>query len=96
DLLRLRIASCRARAAAAPSPVAFDRPHLAAARRTLHEHAPLTLGDLAIGGADLRALGLPPGPLYGEVLRDLLERVTDDPSLNDREALLDLVRHRVA
>ncbi len=95
DLLRLRIAGCRARAAAAPGSVAFDRARLAAARRVLRERAPTGVGDLAIGGEELRALGLPPGPLYGEVLRELLERVTDDPSLNRRETLLEMVRERI-
>lgn len=94
DLLRLRIADCRARAAAAPGSVAFDRARLAAARRVMRERAPASIGELAIGGGELRALGLPPGPLYGEVLRGLLERVTEDPSLNERETLLRMVRER--
>ncbi|HEX2190903.1 MAG TPA: hypothetical protein VHG51_18490, partial [Longimicrobiaceae bacterium] len=69
-----------------------DRARLAAARRTLREHAPAAIAELAIGGAELRELGIPPGRLYGEVLRDLLERVTEDPSLNDRETLMRMVR----
>lgn len=95
DLVRLRIADCRARAAAAPGAVGFDRERLAAIRRALREHAPLDVAELAVGGGELRGLGLPPGPLYGEILRDLLERVTDDPSLNDREILLRMVRERI-
>ncbi|HLL45763.1 MAG TPA: CCA tRNA nucleotidyltransferase [Longimicrobiaceae bacterium] len=95
DLLRLRIASCRARAAASPGPVPFDRARLAAARRVMSERAAGSIGDLAIGGAELRGLGLPPGPLYGEVLKWLLEQVTDDPGLNERETLLRMVRERI-
>jgi tRNA nucleotidyltransferase (CCA-adding enzyme) len=94
DLFRLRIADLRARSA--------DDPRLDAAnalwrrvRRELAGPAPLEIGDLAISGAELRALGLPPGPLYGEILRDLLERVTDDPSLNDRETLMGMVARRI-
>ena len=52
----------------------------------------LRVEDLAIGGEDLIALGLTPGPLFGEMLAKALERVTEDPSLNTREALLSLVR----
>ncbi|HET6637830.1 MAG TPA: CCA tRNA nucleotidyltransferase [Gemmatimonadota bacterium] len=52
----------------------------------------LRVEDLAIGGEDLIALGLAPGPLFGEVLATALERVVEDPSLNTREALLSLVR----
>ncbi len=46
---------------------------------------------LAITGADLMAaLGSGPGPHLGKILRVLVERVTDDPSLNARDALLAL------
>jgi len=45
--------------------------------------------DLALSGGRLIAhLGLKPGPRVGEILRELLERVLDDPSLNEEEALL--------
>ena len=48
--------------------------------------------DLAIGGNDvIKALGVPPGPIIGRVLERLLERVLDDPQLNERDALLSLV-----
>jgi putative nucleotidyltransferase with HDIG domain len=52
---------------------------------------PHRIADLAVGGRDLIDLGLTEGPLLGELLRALLERVVDDPSLNTREALVDLV-----
>ena len=52
---------------------------------------PLTRADLAINGSDLEALGLT-GPHIGRVLADVLERVLEDPSLNTREALLQLAR----
>lgn len=94
DLFRLRIADLRARAK--------DDPRLDEAnrlwkriRRELGARA-LDVADLAIGGGELRALGLPPGPLYGEILRDLLERVTDDPGLNDRDTLTRMVRERIS
>jgi hypothetical protein len=51
---------------------------------------------LAIDGAELRRLGIPAGPLMGEILRDLLERVTDDPALNDSDTLRGLVRERIS
>lgn len=47
--------------------------------------------DLAISGRDLiRELGMRPGPAIGRVLDDLVERVLDDPALNERQALLEL------
>jgi tRNA nucleotidyltransferase (CCA-adding enzyme) len=53
--------------------------------------APLSVGDLAVSGADLMAVGVPEGPQIGETLRTLLERVLEDPGLNTKEALLELV-----
>lgn len=48
---------------------------------------------LAIDGHDLqRELGLSPGPHIGRVLARLMEAVLEDPSRNDREALLLMAR----
>jgi tRNA nucleotidyltransferase (CCA-adding enzyme) len=91
DLIRLRAAELRA-CAAPRGEVAALLALWRRARVLRAERPAVGVGDLAIGGAELRALGLPPGPLYGEILRDLLERVTDDPALNERETLLRLVR----
>jgi tRNA nucleotidyltransferase (CCA-adding enzyme) len=63
-----------------------------AAHRELLTHPPLAVGDLAIDGADLKSLGLRPGPVFGEILRTLLERVVEDPSLNERDRLLAFAR----
>lgn len=89
DLIRLHAVSRRARGA-------DPRPLVRLARRlraVLAERPALEVGQLAIGGAELRSLGLPPGPRYGEILRELLERVTDEPALNTREQLLQLASH---
>jgi tRNA nucleotidyltransferase (CCA-adding enzyme) len=52
----------------------------------------LSTRDLPVGGKDVMdRLGVAPGPIIGQVLDALLERVTDDPSLNDRERLLNLI-----
>ena len=48
------------------------------------------LGTLAVDGGDLIAIGVPPGPAVGQTLRALLERVIDEPALNDRDTLLAL------
>ena len=95
DLFRLRFAL--ARAAARPGErLPADLPQRwCTARRTLRAHPPLEVADLAIGGAELRELGLAPGPVYGQILRTLVERVLDDPALNTREALLELVRREM-
>ncbi len=54
-----------------------------ALRAVLREDPPLTIGDLALDGTDLRELGLSPGPQFGEILRYLLEEVLDRPEANN-------------
>lgn len=52
----------------------------------------VSLKDLAVTGSDLIAEGIPPGRQIGERLNALLERVLDDPSLNEKETLLAISR----
>ena len=60
--------------------------------RGVHERGePLARGDLAVSGTDLQALGAA-GPRVGELLATLLDRVLEDPSLNQRDRLLALAR----
>jgi tRNA nucleotidyltransferase (CCA-adding enzyme) len=68
------------------------------------ERPPLSVKDLAITGNDvveaLVASGHLPagsrgGPAVGEILQALLERVTDDPALNEPEALRSLLADEV-
>ena len=59
------------------------------------ERQPALLVDrrLAIDGHDLQSeLGLAPGPRMGRVLAGLMEAVLDDPSRNERSALLLMAR----
>ena len=63
-------------------------------RAELEREPELLLANrLAIDGHDLqRELGIDPGPRIGQILDGLIERVIDDPSLNERSALLRLAR----
>jgi tRNA nucleotidyltransferase (CCA-adding enzyme) len=91
DLFRLRFALWRAvRAGEARPEDLLER--LAMARRVIRSRPPLATADLAIGGQDLKAMGLRPGPRFREILEDLLDRVTDDPSLNRPDRLEAIVR----
>ncbi len=95
DLFRLRIALCRAAERASGGCLDLaERWRMAHAE--LLRRPPLSVADLAVGGADLKELGLRPGPRFGRILDALLERVLDDPSLNDREALTALLRDALA
>lgn len=61
--------------------------------KVLAAGAALSVRDLAISGRDLaQVLGLKPGPLFGEILRTLLDEVVDDPTQNQREHLLTRAR----
>jgi len=83
----------RARWGRDPGPVSEV---LARLRAELGKGHPLRLQELALDGRDLIAMGLEPGPGFGDILASLMERVLDDPSLNRRERLLELVESRLA
>lgn len=90
DLFRLRIALWRAEPTERGDADLSQR--WRHARRVLAQRPPLTTNDLAIDGRDLKAMGLEPGPQFGEILRALLNEVIEDPSLNNRDALLAMAR----
>ena len=58
----------------------------------MQEGSALKISDLAVGGGDLIAAGIKPGPEMGEILRNLLDRVLEEPELNTREKLMELVQ----
>ncbi len=61
--------------------------------RLLVSREALGVNDLAVDGHDvMRELNIGPGRLVGQVLAALLEMVTEDPKLNQREALLERLR----
>ena len=65
-------------------------------RAELRQAPPLRLADLAIDGEDLIRMGYRPGPRFGEVLQKLLDRVLDDPGLNQLETLGELAKEILA
>ncbi len=92
DLVRLWLAGARLdrlRWGLDPGPVTALVDRL---RREAQSDAPLRLGDLALDGSDLKAMGLRPGPRFGEILEHLMERVLEDPALNEPERLREIVR----
>lgn len=93
DLIALREAD--AAASGGPSPGAA----MGELRRRIDAQAaaPLETRQLAIDGHDLqRELGLAPGPGIGAIMGELIDLVIDDPTKNEREKLLEIVRARRA
>ncbi len=62
-------------------------------REQLRGSVPTKTSDLPINGFKvMEILGLPSGPEIGEVLNNLMEKVTDRPELNDEKRLIELLR----
>ncbi len=64
---------------------------IAEARRDRDTGVPRGVAELAVAGRDLVARGWEPGPGIGGALQRLLEAVWEDPSLNVRDALMEMV-----
>jgi tRNA nucleotidyltransferase (CCA-adding enzyme) len=81
---------CSTRASGTPAPE--ERAVRSAYRRGIRIafRDPVELADLAVDGDDLRRAGVAPGPAIGRALASLLERVVEDPSLNQRDVLLSI------
>jgi tRNA nucleotidyltransferase (CCA-adding enzyme) len=91
DLFALRAGDVRARGRGEEPGAEIDELRRRVAEQMAQKSA-LKVSDLAVGGADvMRVLGVPPGPIIGEVLRRLLERVLDDAQLNSYDRLEALI-----
>lgn len=62
-------------------------------KKAQEANAALSLKDLKVNGKDLMASGIPAGKHMGDILKELFETVTDSPSMNDREKLLNLAKN---
>lgn len=89
DLFKLRIADANANPKSE-----FDPIEIKALQDRISEvrskDMALKITDLNITGEDLFEAGIEKGPMMGEVLKHLLEKVIEDPMLNDKEKLLSL------
>ena len=52
----------------------------------------VSLKELSINGKDLISIGINPGRVMGDILKQLLDAVIEDPKLNEKEQLLFLSR----
>ncbi|WP_125153805.1 CCA tRNA nucleotidyltransferase [Clostridium rectalis] len=60
--------------------------------KILKEHQCINIKDLSINGDDLIKLGFRQGKDIGKILKDVFIKVLDDPSLNQKDKLIDLVK----
>lgn len=64
-------------------------------KRIIDEQNALRVTDLRVNGRDImKKLKIKEGPVVGEILRFLLEKVLDEPALNSRKKLLEIARNR--
>lgn len=64
-------------------------------REELAKKPPFGPKDLAIGGNDIKELGVPEGPMIGFILNALVEKVLDEPEQNEREGLLAFAKEMI-
>ena len=52
----------------------------------------ISLKFLAVSGSDLIAAGMKPGQELGRALNDLLEVVLENPEMNNKDSLMELIK----
>ena len=91
DLFRLRLADAQAnpKTAFKPEEITLLQKRIS---EVIQQDMALKITDLKINGEDLAAIGIEKGPELGKILRELLDMVVDDPMLNTKEKLMDIVK----
>lgn len=94
DLFKLRIAD-----ASANPKTLFDPKEIEALQKRIsfikEQDMALKVTDLAINGKNLIEMGVTPGPMMGSILNELLEKVIDDPQINNEKDLIALAKEMV-
>jgi len=64
-------------------------------KKVLDEENALHIKALKVNGTDvMKALKIKQGPKVGKILNALLEKVIDDPKLNDRKTLMEMIKEQ--
>lgn len=61
-------------------------------REEIGKKPPFGPKDLAVNGHDIMSLGFKPGPIIGKIQKFLMEKVLDEPELNEKEKLTELIK----
>ena len=95
DLARIWLAKTRLDALRGGPPTGDVLASIRRLREELRRGHPLQQRELALSGRDLISMGLKPGPRFGEILSELMDRVLAEPRLNENETLRGLVQEMV-
>lgn len=87
ELLRADIRACRGMESTPYMDVLEERLRILRERKD-----PMTLSDMAIGGEDLKRLGMQEGKEIGVLLHQLWEHILEHPSDNTKEGLIQMAR----
>jgi tRNA nucleotidyltransferase (CCA-adding enzyme) len=91
EFIALREANVRSRLPVNPSAMEAERDLASRLRHQRELRPPLSIGDLAVTGADIMSIaGRGPGTYVGTTLRALLTAVIEKPEENTRERLLEV------
>ena len=63
--------------------------------KVVEEKQCVSLKTLAVTGRDLIQAGYKPGPELGEVLKEMLEHVLEEPSDNTKEKLMEFIKENI-
>jgi tRNA nucleotidyltransferase (CCA-adding enzyme) len=93
DLYALNQADVRGKGRSADDDLAMLDALRRRVQSVLEKGAALSTKDLAVNGSDLmKELGMPASRALGDLLKELLELVTNEPEKNERSALLAMAR----
>ena len=91
DLFKLRVADAEGNPKSSWDPREIEALEVRISE-VRQEDMALKVADLAITGHDLQELGIQQGPEMGNIMNHLLEKVLDDPALNEKKKLVDIVQ----
>lgn len=92
DLYRLQLADSNANIWKGPHPLSSAKKEIVMIEKSVDIKSLNIFDQLAINGKDIMEItGLKPGPIIGEMKRLLLDIILDEPDLNNRESLREIV-----
>jgi hypothetical protein len=95
DYLRLRFADRKANLKKGPHPISSIINVLKDFQIEIARKVPNRYSELAINGFDIMFLGFKQGPVVGKILKFLFEKVMDNPDLNTKEKLTEVVLNNI-